>query len=175
VEEKKDVVVEEKEEVKKVEEEVVRKVGRSRFSLSEVMEDKKEVESELNAPKKSEKFTEVRMREVWKVFSDKINTEGKVNLFITLISSEPTLVGETIINLKISNDAQEKILDENKIELMDHLRTALKNDFITLQTELLEDIKSDVPYTSKDKFIKMTEENPHLNILQTKLGLDPDY
>jgi len=175
VEEKKDVVVEEKEEVKKVEEEVVRKVGRSRFSLSEVMEDKKEVESELNAPKKSEKFTEVRMREVWKVFSDKINTEGKVNLFITLISSEPTLVGETIINLKISNDAQEKILDENKIELMDHLRTVLKNDFITLQTELLEDIKSDVPYTSKDKFIKMTEENPHLNILQKKLGLDPDY
>ena len=175
VEEKKDVVVEEKEEAKKVVEEVVRKVGRSRFSLSEVMEDKKEVESELNAPKKSEKFTEVRMREVWKVFSDKINTEGKVNLFITLISSEPTLVGETIINLKISNDAQEKILDENKIELMDHLRTALKNDFITLQTELLEDIKSDVPYTSKDKFIKMTEENPHLNILQTKLGLDPDY
>ena len=175
VEEKKDVVVEEKEEVKKVEEEVVRKVGRSRFSLSEVMEDKKEVESELNTPKKSEKFTEVRMREVWKVFSDKINTEGKVNLFITLISSEPTLVGETIINLKISNDAQEKILDENKIELMDHLRTVLKNDFITLQTELLEDIKSDVPYTSKDKFIKMTEENPHLNILQKKLGLDPDY
>ena len=175
VEEKKDVVVEEKEEAKKVVEEVVRKVGRSRFSLSEVMEDKKEVESELNAPKKSEKFTEVRMREVWKVFSDKINTEGKVNLFITLISSEPTLVGETIINLKISNDAQEKILDENKIELMDHLRTVLKNDFITLQTELLEDIKSDVPYTSKDKFIKMTEENPHLNILQKKLGLDPDY
>ena len=175
VEEKKDVVVEEKEEVKKVVEEVVRKVGRSRFSLSEVMEDEKEVESELNDPKKSEKFTEVRMREVWKVFSDKINTEGKVNLFITLSSSEPTLVGETLINLKISNDAQEKILDENKIELMDHLRTALKNDFITLETELSEDIKSDVPYTSKDKFIKMTEENPHLNILQKKLGLDPDY
>ena len=175
VEEKKDVVVEEKEDVKKVVEEVVRKVGRSRFSLSEVMEDKKEVESELNAPKKSEKFTEVRMREVWKVFSDKINTEGKVNLFITLSSSEPTLLAETLINLKISNDAQEKILDENKIELMDHLRTALKNDFITLQTELLEDIKSDVPYTSKDKFIKMTEENPHLKKKQKKLGLDTDY
>ena len=175
VEEKKDVVVEEKEEVKKVVEEVVRKVGRSRFSLSEVMEDEKEVESELNDPKKSEKFTEVRMREVWKVFSDKINTEGKVNLFITLSSSEPTLVGETLINLKISNDAQEKILDENKIELMDHLRTSLNNDFISIKTELSEDIKSDIPYTPKDKFIKMTEENPHLNTLQQKLGLDPDY
>jgi len=174
--EKEEVVVEEKVEVKTVvKEEYLRKVRKSRFSLSDVMDDKKEVEIELNAPKKSENFTESRMREVWMLFAEKINKEGKMNLFITLTSSDPTLEEETLINLKISNDAQEKILDENKIELMDHLRTSLNNDFISLKTELSEDIKSDVPYTPKDKFIKMTEENPHLNTLQQKLGLDPDY
>ena len=174
--EKVEVVVEEKVEVKTVvKEEPLRKVRKSRFSLSDVMDDKKEVETELNAPKKSENFTESRMREVWMLFAEKINKEGKMNLFITLTSSDPTLEEETLINLKISNDAQEKILDENKIELMDHLRTSLNNDFISLKTELSEDIKSDVPYTPKDKFIKMTEENPHLNTLQQKLGLDPDY
>ena len=174
--EKVEVVVEEKVEVKTVvKEEPLRKVRKSRFSLSDVMDDKKEVETELNAPKKSENFTESRMREVWMLFAEKINKEGKMNLFITLTSSDPTLEEETLINLKISNDAQEKILDENKIELMDHLRTSLNNDFISLKTELSEDIKSDIPYTPKDKFIKMTEENPHLNTLQQKLGLDPDY
>ena len=174
--EKVEVVVEEKVEVKTVvKEEPLRKVRKSRFSLSDVMDDKKEVETELNAPKKSENFTESRMREVWMLFAEKINKEGKMNLFITLTSSDPNLEEETLINLKISNDAQEKILDENKIELMDHLRTSLNNDFISLKTELSEDIKSDVPYTPKDKFIKMTEENPHLNTLQQKLGLDPDY
>ncbi len=174
--EKAEVVVEEKVEVKTVvKEEPLRKVRKSRFSLSDVMDDKKEVETELNAPKKSENFTESRMREVWMLFAEKINKEGKMNLFITLTSSDPTLEEETLINLKISNDAQEKILDENKIELMDHLRTSLNNDFISLKTELSEDIKSDIPYTPKDKFIKMTEENPHLNTLQQKLGLDPDY
>ena len=174
--EKVEVVVEEKVEVKTVvKEEPLRKVRKSRFSLSDVMDDKKEVETELNTHKKSENFTEFRMREVWMLFAEKINKEGKMNLFITLTSSDPTLEEETLINLKISNDAQEKILDENKIELMDHLRTSLNNDFISLKTELSEDIKSDVPYTPKDKFIKMTEENPHLNTLQQKLGLDPDY
>ena len=174
--EKVEVVVEEKVEVKTVvKEEPLRKVRKSRFSLSDVMDDKKEVETELNAPKKSENFTESRMREVWMLFAEKINKEGKMNLFITLTSSDPTLEEETLINLKISNDAQEKILDENKIQLMDHLRTSLNNDFISLKTELSEDIKSDIPYTPKDKFIKMTEENPHLNTLQQKLGLDPDY
>jgi DNA polymerase-3 subunit gamma/tau len=174
--EKVEVVVEEKVEVKTVvKQEPLRRVRKSRFSLSDVMDDKKEVETELNAPKKSENFTESRMREVWMLFAEKINKEGKMNLFITLTSSDPTLEKETLINLKISNDAQEKILDENKIELMDHLRTSLNNDFISLKTELSEDKKSDVPYTPKDKFIKMTEENPHLNTLQQKLGLDPDY
>tara|TARA_B110000908_G_scaffold64910_1_gene78861 strand:- start:4217 stop:5965 length:1749 start_codon:yes stop_codon:yes gene_type:complete len=174
--EKVEVVVEEKVEVKTVvKQEPLRKVRKSRFSLSDVMDDKKEVETELNAPKKSENFTESKMREVWMLFAEKINKEGKMNLFITLTSSDPTLEEETLINLKISNDAQEKILDENKIELMDHLRTSLNNDFISLKTELSEDIKSDIPYTPKDKFIKMTEENPHLNTLQQKLGLDPDY
>jgi hypothetical protein len=171
-----EVVVEEKVKVKTiVKEEPFSKVRKSRFSLSDVMDDKKEVETELNAPKKSENFTESRMREVWMLFAEKINKEGKMNLFITLTSSDPTLEEETLINLKISNDAQEKILDENKIELLDHLRTSLNNDFISLKTELSEDIKSDIPYTPKDKFIKMTEENPHLNTLQQKLGLDPDY
>tara|TARA_B110000879_G_scaffold94165_1_gene128883 strand:+ start:3174 stop:4922 length:1749 start_codon:yes stop_codon:yes gene_type:complete len=174
--EKVEVVVEEKVEVKTVvKQEPLRKVRKSRFSLSDVMDDKKEVETELNAPKKSENFTESKMREVWMLFAEKINKEGKMNLFITLTSSDPTLEEETLINLKISNDAQEKILDENKIQLMDYLRTSLNNDFISLKTELSEDIKSDIPYTPKDKFIKMTEENPHLNTLQQKLGLDPDY
>jgi len=35
--------------------------------------------------------------------------------------------------------------------------------------------KSDIPYTPKDKFNKMVEENPSLKILQQKLGLDPEY
>ena len=38
-----------------------------------------------------------------------------------------------------------------------------------------EEIKSDIPYTPKDKFNKMAEENPSLKILQQKLGLDPEY
>jgi DNA polymerase-3 subunit gamma/tau len=90
--EKVEVVVEEKVEVKTVvKEEPLRKVRKSRFSLSDVMDDKKEVETELNAPKKSENFTESRMREVWMLFAEKINKEGKMNLFITLTSSDPTL------------------------------------------------------------------------------------
>ena len=61
--------------------------------------------------------------------------------------------------------------DENKIELLDFLRTNLHNDFVEIRTELTEEIKNNVPYTSKDKFTKMIKEN-FSKILQQKLGLD---
>ena len=66
-------------------------------------------------------------------------------------------------------------MNENEIELLSYLRTTLQNDFIKVRTEMSEEIKSDIPYTPKDKFNKMVEENPSLKILQQKLGLDPEY
>ena len=152
-----------------------RKVRSGSFSLSEIMKDKKEEEVSEVISKKSSSFSDSEMQKVWYEYTEKIKAEGKTNLFITLSSSVPNLQDKIKINLKISNDAQQKILEENKIELMDYLRTSLNNDFIELTTDITEDIKRDIPYTPKDKFLKMKEENPSLKILQQKLGLDPDY
>jgi len=148
---------------------------RSRFSLSDILDgEQKKENKDANTVKKSEEFSEEKMIEIWKGFSEKVKEEGKTNLYITLTSVLPTL-SETTIHLKISNDTQQKILDENKIELLNYLRTNLQNDFIKVKTEMSEQIKSDIPYTPKDKFNKMVEENPSLKILQQKLGLDPEY
>ena len=152
-----------------------RKVRSGSFSLSDIMEDKKEEDISEVISKKSSSFSESEMQKVWEEYTEKIKDEGKTNLFITLSSFVPNLHDKVKVNLKISNDTQQKILEENKIELMDYLRTSLKNDFIELTTDITEDINSDIPYTPKDKFVKMTEENPLLKILQQKLGLDPDY
>ncbi len=148
---------------------------RSRFSLSDILDgEQKKENKDAKTIKKSEEFSEEKMIEIWKGFSEKVKEEGKTNLYITLTSVLPTL-SETTIHLKISNDTQQKILDENKIELLNYLRTNLQNDFIKVRTEMSEQIKSDIPYTPKDKFNKMVEENPSLKILQQKLGLDPEY
>ena len=148
---------------------------RSRFSLSDILDgEQKKENKDAKTIKKSEEFSEEKMIEIWKGFSEKVKEEGKTNLYITLTSVLPTL-SETTIHLKISNDTQQKILDENKIELLNYLRTNLQNDFIKVKTEMSEQIKSDIPYTPKDKFNKMVEENPSLKILQQKLGLDPEY
>ncbi|MAO72428.1 MAG: DNA polymerase III subunit gamma/tau [Flavobacteriales bacterium] len=153
-----------------------RKVRSSSFSLTEIMEDKKEKFNTTNfSEKKSKSFTEQEMQNIWRDYSENTRKVGKTNLFVTLSSFSPTLENEHIIRLKISNDTQQKILDENKSELINFLKTNLQNDYIEIHSELTEEVKNKIPYTSKDKFKKMTEENPSLKILQQKLGLDPDY
>ena len=151
------------------------KKSRSRFSLSDILEGEQMKENaDINTAKQSKEFSEEKMIEVWNDFSEKVKNAGKTNLYITLTAVLPTL-SETTINLKISNDTQQKILDENEIELLSYLRATLQNDFIKVRTDISEEIKSDIPYTPKDKFNKMAEENPSLKILQQKLGLDPEY
>ncbi len=153
-----------------------RKVRSSSFSLTEIMEDKKEKFNTTNfSEKKSKSFTEQEMQNIWRDYSENTRKVGKTNLFVTLSSFSPTLENEHIIRLKISNDTQQKILDENKSELINFLKTNLQNDYIEIHSELTEEVKNKIPYTSIDKFKKMTEENPSLKILQEKLGLDPDY
>ena len=59
--------------------------------------------------------------------------------------------------------------------ILDYLRSRLENDKIEITTKIIESEKSDIPYTNKDKFKKMLDENSQLEVLRTELGLDPDY
>ena len=165
---------EKQEENKKDSEPPKKKIRKNRISLTEMMEDKKEDKIDLISSKRSESFSLEKMQEVWSSFTNKIKEDGKTNLFVTLSSFDPIIIAETVI-IKISNDTQEKIIEENKLELMEYLRNNLDNDKIEIKLEYTEEIKSNIPYTSKDKFEKMKEENPSLNILQQKFGLDPEY
>jgi len=154
---------------------IKKKKSRNRFSLTDLLsEEEKDKEKNVNITKKSQEFSEEQMIQAWKNFSEKVKDDGKTNLYITLTAVLPTL-SETTINLKISNDTQQKILDENEIELISYLRNVLQNDFIKLKTQTSQETKNDTPYTPKDKFNKMAEENPSLKILQQQLGLDPEY
>ena len=154
---------------------IKKKKSRNRFSFSDILlEDEKKKETNLNIIKKSQDFSEEQMLQAWKIFSEKVKDDGKTNLYITLTAVLPTL-SESTISLKISNDTQQKILDENEIELLSYLRNVLQNDFIKLKTQISKEIKSNKPYTPTDKFNKMAEDNPSLKILQQKLGLDPEY
>jgi DNA polymerase-3 subunit gamma/tau len=59
--------------------------------------------------------------------------------------------------------------------MLDSIRKRLKNHTITIETEVDKVVSSKQAFTSKDKYEKLKEENPELEKLKNKLGLDLDY
>ena len=120
-------------------------------------------------------FSEKDLLEEWKGLMVFVKSKGKSNLGITLGVHKPKLLQDFLIEFPLSNAAQAEMILEEKYIILDYLRNKLENDKLDISTRIVEGDKSNIPYTNKDKFKKMLEENPQLEILRTKLGLDPEY
>ena len=90
--------------------------------------------------------------------------------------NKPTLIAENEIELVIHNMAQDLILQEEKPDIMDFLRSKLKNDNILLTTRIVDKSGSkELLYNPKDKYRVMKEQNPSIDELRIRLGLEIDY
>jgi len=120
-------------------------------------------------------FSELKLLETWKKLIVFVKEKGQSNLGITLGVHEPKLLEGYLIEFPLSNAAQTEMILEEKYIILEYLRNQLENDKIEIKTKIVEGEKSNIPYTNKDKFKKMLDENPQLEILRIKLGLDPEY
>ena len=144
-------------------------------AFNQINEKEKVADERDSSTFKKELFSEKKMQEVWKEVIALVKRKGKSNLAITLGVHLPILNDNFEIELPLSNSSQVELIEEEKYIVLDYLRKSLYNDYITLSTKVIEGEKSNIPYTNKDKFKKMLNENPHLETLRVKLGLDPDY
>ena len=121
-----------------------------------------------NSPiKVSKNYSEINITEVEP--TAKINLRGKSRDFITKIGKELSIIPPTEPNTSAGNE------DFNIIWLSPDEWMLYSNDKIDLKTIIIEGEKNNTPYTNKDKFKKMLSDNPNLEKLRIKLGLDPDY
>jgi DNA polymerase-3 subunit gamma/tau len=144
-------------------------------AFNQINEKEKAADERDSSTFKKELFSEKKMQEVWREVIALVKRKGKSNLAITLGVHLPILNDNFEIELPLSNSSQVELIEEEKYIVLDYLRKSLYNDYITLSTKVIEGEKSNIPYTNKDKFKKMLNENPHLETLRVKLGLDPDY
>ena len=120
-------------------------------------------------------FSEAKLLEKWEDLIVFVKGKGKSNLGITLGVHEPKLLERCLIECPLSNAVQVEMILEEKYMILEYLRNKLENDKIEITTKIVEGEKSHIPYTNKDKFKKMLDEYPQLEILRVKLGLDPEY
>ena len=115
-------------------------------------------------------FTENQFLELWKVYTQKAKDEHKIHLY-TLMSNDPVLNG-TEITVMIENLALESILQNEKVELLNFLRSALKNFDLQIVSKRAEITQKNRIYTNKDKYAYLLDKNPQLEEMRRRFNLD---
>ena len=149
---------------------------RSGLSLSSIRAKKEHqikqlevVVDEENLP--TEDFTEEAFMKAWSFFLDKLKKDGKHNLTSILNMDTPKLKG-TDIHLQFPTETNKREVMQGQYDLMTYIRTTLNNFDISLVITVNEVMNKKYVFTPQDKYEKLVEANPNLELLRRTFELD---
>ncbi len=119
-----------------------------------------------------EAFTEEDMQKHWDDFVKKIDANGRKILASNLSSDRPKLLDETTIWIELPNGTMKKEIEREKFDLMEHLRAELNNHFLKLKITVNEEVAKKFAFTPEEKYQKLREKNPAIDILRKTFDLD---
>jgi DNA polymerase III subunit gamma/tau len=139
---------------------------------NEVIEELEVSESELDAPEESvSDFSEDDLITFWKKYAIMVR-ENQPRLYSTLVSGEPIIDENKSIMFSVTNKLQQEAISDIKADLLSFLRKELNNNSITIETVISGKEPETKAYHPEEKFSKLAEKNPILNVFKNKLGLD---
>ncbi|SKB51938.1 DNA polymerase III subunit gamma/tau [Daejeonella lutea] len=136
---------------------------------------KEELKPEYVSGESRNDFDSDTLLKYWNQYASRIKQDGKINIFTIMTSNPPTLLENFVIELIIENKVQEELLINEKVDLLNFLRTELKNFGIELTTRHVENNTKKRLYTSSEKYNHMVEKNPSLEEFRRRFNLDIDY
>ncbi len=144
------------------------------ISIKEQLADKENSgKKEDTSEKPTEPFTEEAFLAQWKIYKDKLMTDGQI-MFASAFENAPEIEG-TLIKVIVENKA---IVDEftaQKPDILDFFRATLNNYSIDFELTINKDKANKKAFTPEEKFEKMSEKNPVLKLLRDRLDLEVGY
>ena len=121
-----------------------------------------------------EKYTTDAFLKVWSDFAAKLKAEGKKNALTIFNSNAPKLIAPDSYEVIVENKVQENTFRDERPNLHNFLRSALKNFAIEVSVRVDEKAVVKRPYTAIEKFQAMAQKNPAIVDLKNKFNLDFD-
>jgi len=148
----------------------------SSLSLSSIKAKKELLEKQKSLVKDdvhlpTEHFTETQMLEQWFKYADRLGDRGHKIMESLMRIEEPILEGFKILHT-LPNDSSKLDFDKEKHELLGYLRGKLHNHEITIETIVNETLDAKKAFTPLDKFNRLNEINPNLELLKKMFDLD---
>ncbi len=120
----------------------------------------------------NEAFTEAEMQKHWKDFVEKIDGDGQKILASSLTTDVPKMFDKTTIWIELPNDTMKKEVEREQYDLMVYLKHQLKNHFISLRITVNEETAKKFAFTPEEKYEKLREKNPAIDLLRQTFDLD---
>ena len=152
----------------------VKLAGKSK-SLSETVDsESKNKENEVDESWKEEVTLE-KVKAAWNLFVEGHKEAKRVSLVSTLTMCEIELKGN-LVTFHVLNALQEVQLNDERTDLLFHLRKTVKNTSIELSIHILPEADGQdvvkVFLSDKERYVEMVKKNPSLDALRKKLDLD---
>lgn len=130
---------------------------------------KTNVKESIHLP--TEPFSETDMLLHWNKYAQKLGDKGYKIMESLLSINDPVLNGTTI-TLELPNEGS-KIDFESEINgLLGHLKGHLHNHDITINVIVNESVENKFAFTAQDKYNRLNEINPSLEVLRKTFDLD---
>jgi DNA polymerase-3 subunit gamma/tau len=148
------------------------------FNLDKIklpQKEEKEAEIDVSSLPKDD-FSPEKLIIIWQKYAAKMQEAGKESLYVTLTRRHPEKIDQTSIGFIIDNKVQEQDIEKEKPVMMEFIRKELNNFHLQLHlAQTTDDDNKQILYTSRDKFKKLAEKNPHLLTLKQRFNLDLEF
>ena len=119
----------------------------------------------------TEDFTEEQFIESWNTYIKELHKKGEKIMASILEMDTPKLKG-TDIHLAYPNETLKIELERSQYPLMEHVKKTLRNFNLKLIITVNEEIAKKYAFTAEDKYEKLKEKNPNIELLRQTFGLD---
>lgn len=119
----------------------------------------------------TEDFTETEMLLQWNKYAQRLGEKGFRIMESLLLINDPTLSGTTI-TIELPNEGSKLDFEGQINGLLGHLKGHLHNHDITIEVIVNEAIENKRSLNDQDRYNRLIEINPNLELLRSTFGLD---
>lgn len=133
------------------------------------LQNKSVVKETIHLP--TETFTQTEMLLFWNKYAQRLGDKGFKIIESLLLLNDPTLEGTTIVH-ELPNEGSKIEFESEKVALLGYLRGHLHNHDITIEVRVNEAVENKFAFTPQDKYNRLNELNPSLELLRKTFDLD---
>jgi len=131
-----------------------------------------EKKAHTRAPKRERPFELERAHSYWMEYARIQEKEGRKLVASSLEMAPPEVLDGSVLRVSLPNETMKKELEAAAGPLLAFMRDKLENDLVQLEVRIDEQQERRYIYTPEEKYQRLKEQNPTIEILRRELDLD---